>query len=482
MANVLLIYPDWRVVTPLFPYSLLPIAGVLLEAGHQVRVLDARVEELSTVDPETFDIVGITSISGYQVAGGLAAARYVRKRVPAVPIVWGGVHASSAPEETIRHPLVDIVVRGEGERTFLNLIDALDKNTSLHEVTGLTFIEDGEVVSTEDTPFIDLDETPFLPYHLVNMELYPHFARKPSRAFYESSRGCPNNCGFCYNRAMHKRKWRPKSATRVLDELEYISDLLKPDFICQMDDNFSVSKKRVQEIASGMIERGIRCEWPMYSRFDHAVNYDSEFLKTLKESGCTSMSFGGESGSQRILDWMCKGITPDQMRETAALLKKYDIGCGVMFMAGFPDETDDEFRATLDLIDELVAIYPKLEPKLTIYTPFPGTALYQDAIEHGFKEPGSLEAWGNYRYGVVDNSPWLKGRRRSTLRTACFLSVTDFTARGLKSTRFKDKKLWYLAHRVLGVSARFRWKHKFFRFGYEFRLLDLVLKKMRLIT
>lgn len=482
MANVLLIYPDWRVVTPLFPYSLLPNAAALLQGGHQVRVFDARVEDLSEVDPRKFDIFGISTISGYQVAGGLKAAGYLRERAPNNPIVWGGVHPSSAPEETIRHPLVDIVVRGEGERTFPNLIDALDRGAALREVTGLTLMEDGEVVSTGDTPFIDLDKSPFLPYHLVKMKLYPHFTEKPSRAFYESSRGCSNNCGFCYNRAVHKRKWRSKSASRVLDELEYIMDLLKPDMICQMDDNFSVSKKRVYEIARGMIERGIRCEWPMYARFDHAVNYDSEFLNTLKESGCTSMSLGGESGSQRILDWMCKGITPDMMRETAALLKKHEIGCGVMFMAGFPDETDGELKATLDLIDELVAIYPKLEPKLTVYTPFPGTALYQDAIAHGFKEPGSLEAWGNYRYGVVDNCPWLKGRRRSTVRTVCFLSVTDFTKQGLKSPRFRDKRLWYLGHRALSVSARWRWKHKFFRFGYEFRLLDVVLKKMRLIT
>ena len=249
-----------------------------------------------------------------------------------------------------------------------------------------------------------------------------------------------------------------------------------------MDDNFSVSQERVRDIATGMIERGLSFEWPMYTRFDLAVRYDSEFLDTLKESGCTTMSFGGESGSQRILDWMCKGITPDMMRQTAALLKEHDIGCGVMFMTGFPEETEQEFKATLSLIDELIEIYPKLEPKLTVYTPFPGTALYQDALAHGFKEPGSLEAWGDYRYGVVDNCPWLKGRRRSEVRTAVFLAVTDFTARGLKSSRFRDSKAKYLAHKVLGVPARFRWKHKFFRFGYEFRLLDVVLRKLRLIT
>lgn len=482
MADVLLIYPDWRVVTPLFPYSLLPIASALIAAGHGVQVIDARVEDLSEVDMRKFDVFGITSISGYQIAGGLQAARLIRERSPGRPIVWGGVHASTAPEETVRSPLVDIVVRGEGERTFTTLVEALDTSAPLRDLTGLTLIEDGRVISTGDTPFIDLDESPFLPYHLIKPQLYPQFTEKPSRAYYESSRGCPNNCGFCYNKGMHHRKWRPKSAPRVLDELEYIMDLMEPDEIWQMDDNFSVSNKRVHEIARGIIDRGLKFEWPMYTRFDLAAEYDGEFLETLKESGCTSMSFGGESGSQRVLDWMGKGITPDMMRQTAALLKEHDIGCGVMFMTGFPEETEEEARATLDLIDDLVAIYPRLEPKLTVYTPFPGTALYQDAIQHGFKEPGTLEAWGNYRYGVVDNCPWLKGRRRSTTRTVVFLSVTDFTQRDLKSQRFRDKKVRYMAQRILGVSARFRWKHRFFRFGLEFRVLDVVLRKLRLIT
>ena len=482
MANVLLIFPDWRVVAPLFPYSLLPIGAALIEAGHTVRVLDARVEDLSEVDPAQYDIFGISTISGYQIAGGLKAAAYIRERAPRRLIVWGGVHPSTAPEETIRNPLVDVVVRGEGERTFINLIEAIDNGRPLREVTGLTLIDHGQVLSTGDTPFIDMDASPFLPYELVKTHLYPQVTERPTRAYYESSRGCPNNCGFCYNNGMHHRRWRPKSAGRVLDELEYIMDLMHPDSIWQMDDNFSVSQERVHDIATGIIERGLSFEWPLYTRFDSAVRYDSEFLETLKESGCTSMSFGGESGSQRVLDWMCKGITPDMMRQTAALLKEHDIGCGVMFMTGFPEETEQEFKATLDLIDELVDIYPKLEPKLTVYTPFPGTALYQDAMAHGFKEPGSLEAWGDYRYGVVDNCPWLKGRRRSEVRTAVFLSVTDFTARGLKSSRFRDSKAKYLAHKVLGVPARFRWKHKFFRFGYEFRLLDVVLRKLRLIT
>jgi radical SAM superfamily enzyme YgiQ (UPF0313 family) len=481
MAKVLLIYPYMRVITPLFPYSLLPIAGKLREAGHEVRVLDAQVEELRDVDPAAFDVVGISTLSGYQIAGALKAAAYVRERAPGATLVWGGVHPSLAPAQTVMDPLVDVVVRGEGELTLLALLQALDAGRSLQEVSGLTLLLDGEVLHTPDTPFLDMDSLPFSDYSLIKTERYPHYAGSPSWVYYESSRGCPNNCGFCYNLTMHKRKWRSKSVSRVLDELAYIKDTLGPDSIFPIDDNFSVNKQRVELIASGMAERGLVLAWPMNSRFDYAASYDDEFLQTLRRSGCTQISFGGESGSARMLDKMCKGITPEMMRRTAVLLKRNEVESGVMFMAGFPGERDEDLRATLDLIDELVDIYPLLEPRITIYTPFPGTALYGEAIAGGFRDPGSLAGWSRFGYGLADNCAWLDRRHRDMLRTIALLSVFDFTARRTKSRRlFSDRKALSLVHRLYSADARWRWRHRFFRLAPEWRLLDLALKRLKL--
>jgi len=481
MAKVLLIYPYMRTITPLFPYSLLPIAGKLLQEGHEVRILDAQVEELCDVDPAGFDVVGISTLSGYQIAGALEAADYVRARAPRATLVWGGVHPSIAPEQTVMNPRVDVVVRGEGELTLLALLDALDSGRSLEQVNGLTLLVDGEVLHTPDAPFLDMDSLPFSDYSLIKIERYHHYTGSPSWVFYESSRGCPNNCGFCYNLTVHKRKWRQKSVPRVLDELAYIKDTLGPDSIFPIDDNFSVSKRRVEAIAAGMTDRDLVFDWPMNSRFDYAQSYDDDFLATLKRSGCTHISFGGESGSARMLDKMCKGITPDMMRGTAALLRRNDIETGVMFMAGFPGELDEDLTATLDLIDELVEIYPKLEPRITIYTPFPGTTLYGEAIAGGFRDPGSLEGWSRFGYGLVENCAWLDRPRRGVLRTIALLSMFDFTARRHKSSRlFSDRPALAIVHRIYSADARWRWRHRFFRMAPEWRLLDLVLKRMKL--
>ncbi len=481
MADVLLIYPHMRMLSPLFPYSMLPLAGVLLEAGHRATILDAQVQDLSETDPGRFDVVGISTLTGYQIAGALKAAAYVRERAPGVPIVWGGVHPSLAPAQTVRHPLVDVVVRGEGEQTLLNLVAALESGSPLREVTGLTLLEDGEIVETADTPFIDLDELPYSPYHLIKPELYPHFTGDPSWMFYETSRGCPHDCGFCYNQTVQKRKWRAKSVPRVLGELEYILDTLGPDSVMPIDDNFSVSSRRVAEIAGGMIERGRVFEWSMNSRFDYAVDYDSDFLRVLKRAGVWNISFGGESGSQRMLEKMCKGITPEMMRKSVKIIGDSGIECAVMFMAGFPQESDEDFEATMDLMDELAMIDPELQQRITVFTPFPSTAMYEEALAHGFREPGSLEAWSSYGYGVVENCPWLEGGRKRRLRTIALVSLFDFKAPRLKSERlFKGRPLMSLAHRAFSVSARFRWKRRWFRFAPEFRMLDLLLRWMRL--
>lgn len=480
MADVLLVYPGMRVLAPRFPYSVLPLAAVLLEAGHRVRILDTQVERLEDADPRGFDLVGISTYSGSQIVGGLKAAERVRRLAPGLKIVWGGVHPTITPRQTVAHPLVDVVVRGEGERTLLDLLDALDHGRPLGEVPGLTFSDGGEVVDTGERPFMDLDDLPFLPYHLIKPERYVHFREKPSRVYCETSRGCPHNCGFCYNEAVHRRRWRPRSPERVLDEFEHIMATLGPDEVWPSDDNFATDRRRVEAIARGKMERGLGFNWIVSSRFDYAEGYDQDFLDLLEASGCRWLSFGGESGSQRMLDLVCKGITPAKMRKAVRLVKGSGMICGANFIAGYPGETAEDLEETFDLIDELAGIDEEFEPGVSVYTPFPGTPLYEKALEAGFREPGSLRAWGRYRYSLVENLPWLRGRQKRVVRVVGLLSGFDFTARRHRGRGLlSGKPLLSAAYRVLSFSARFRWRHRLFTFAPEWRAVDLALRLMR---
>ncbi|MFH1150669.1 MAG: radical SAM protein [Actinomycetota bacterium] len=480
MARVLLVYPRMKVLAARFPYSVLPIAAALLEGGHEVRILDTQVEELDSVDPRGFDVVGISTYSGSQIQGALKAAARVRSLAPGVRIVWGGVHPTMTPEQTARHPLVDVVVRGEGEVTLVAIIAALESGDDLEEIPGLIYLDGDRLVQTPDSGYVDLDALPMLPYHLIRPERYVHFQEKPTRVYFESSRGCPHNCGFCYNEVMHRRHWRAKSVGRVLDEMEYILAELGPDEIWPSDDNFAVDRTRVAEIARGKIVRGMTFNWVLSSRFDYAMKYEPEFLELLKQSGCSALAFGGESGSPRILDMICKGITPEKMRQVTSNLKRNGIVCGVNFMAGFPGETIEELNQTFDLIDSLCEIDPDLAAGISIYTPFPGTPLYDKALENGFREPASLEGWGAYRYSIVNNLPWLGRRQRNVIRTVALMASFDFTAREYKPRGvLHGRRLVNAAYRVLNASARIRWRTRFFTPAPEWRALDMFLRYLR---
>lgn len=477
MADVLLVYPGMSQRATNFPYSLLPIAGYLLEHGHNVRILDLQVESDRDVNPRDYDIVGISSYTGSQIEGGIRFADLVRRQAPGVPIVWGGVHASMTARQTIEHPVVDIVVRGEGEITLLNIIDALDKGEPLQGVNGLTLKVDGQVVETRDAAFMDPDAIPFSPYQLIKTDRYTFMAQEPPLVCMQSSRGCPHSCGFCYGMTMHRRTWRAKSAERVVDEMEHAVDSLKAGIICFGDDNFSVKRSRVQEIAEGIIERQLRLEWRITSRFDYVAGYEPDFLTLLKQSGCNEIACSAEFGCQRLLDLIEKNITPDIIRDGLRKLSEGGIPCPVGLMAGYPTETFEETRMTFDLVDELMDIHRDAKVAISIYTPYPGTPLYPLALEHGFKDRTSLDEWGQYKFGVVENLPWLSRRHRDVLRIAGLICRSTFIAPTYtKPVTLRNKRATVMAHRILYESARFRWKHRFFNPAPEWRLVDLVLK------
>lgn len=479
MAKILLLYPSMKLVGNRFPYSLLPLAAVLLQNKHTVRIVDSQVEDYRSVDPANYDLVGISTLSGPQIKSALEIATYVRNKAPHIPIVWGGVHPSLTSKQTIQNSYVDIVCKGEGEQTLIELVDALENKNPLSIVKGIIFKNsNGEIFETPDREFINLNELPMLPYHLLKLDKYSEFKRKPSLIYMESSRGCPHRCGFCYSVAMHKRKWRCKTADRVVNEMEYFLRTYTVDEIWFTDDEFAASEKRVLEIANEIIKRNIKVKWVLNSRFNYATKYDKDFLDILKKSGCHILAFGGESGSQRVLDFIKKDITIEDMKNTVINLSNNGIGCGVNFMAGFPGETKEDIFKTFSLIDELVNINPNIGiASIMIFTPLPGTYLYDVACQNGFKSPDTLEKWGDYRYNDIDNLPWVSSEIKSLLRTISLLTRFDFTSTKYRGAGIlENRKILKIAHRLLWKLANIRWRYKYFSLAFEWRIVDIFLK------
>src|SRR5262245_8525984 len=249
-------YMDSMRSKPALPLSLLHAASLAV-GRYEIVLIDQRVSpdwhqrlvrELAQ-DPL---LVGITCYTGPMLGRALELARIVRDLAPAIPILWGGVHVGLLPEQSLRHPLVDLVARGEGEETLVRLADALATGGDLGDVPGLSFLHDDRYVATPAAPYLDVSTAPELPYHLVDIDDYLPLYEGRKSLYMETSRGCPYACTYCYNVYFNDRKWRPQTPERVIERVKYVRDRYGVEDIYFTDDDFFINPKRSRPIVEGM--------------------------------------------------------------------------------------------------------------------------------------------------------------------------------------------------------------------------------------
>lgn len=478
--KILLIYPGkYGAFKPELPLSLLYLSSILKEKGYRCQILDMRLEHFKDCDLKNTLCVGISSMTGLMIKYGLEFAKFVRQIDSRIPIVWGGVHPSLTPEETAANSYVDIVVRGEGEETFLELVQAMENNISLHNIKGITFKENGQIVNTPNRDFINLDAIPIdLAYELINLKQY-------DLSFFpiHTSRGCPHSCSFCYNLAYNKRVFRCKNSERVLDEVDWVLkkfSVKNITFCCE--DNFFTDRNRVAEICDGILKRGLNFKWNAFCRFDYAAKYDDAFFQLIEKSGCSCLSFGGESGSQIILDSILhKGIKIEQILETTKKMAKTNITHIISFMCGFPTENYDVFLKTRALIDQILQINPKAVINgIFLYTPYPGTGLMERLGENcRFLAPKTLEQWQDYRIYRDVGGTWLNKRYKKILRGISIMSRFPFYKDNPQVPERFGRFGYRHLYQFLSYISRLRWKHCFFKFPIEWLLLEKTMEKWR---
>lgn len=474
---MLLVFPGkYRAPDPQVPLALLHVASSLQQEGFNVRILDMRLQEYQHFDVGNPLFVGISAMSGLQIKYALMFAKHVRAHDPSVPLVWGGVHPTLLPEQTARHDLVDVVIRGEGELIVKDLANTIAQNQPLDDVLGVTYKINGSIKSNAAGKIIDLDEIPIaLPYELLQMEKYPSF--KSGRFHIQTSRGCPHRCGFCYNSNFNHNKWRGKSAERVLDEIQYITGKYPHiQIIDPIDDNVFVDEYRVQQISQGLIDRKLGVQWRANCRFDYLSNYDKEFLELLARSGCVELDFGGESGSERVQQLICKDVTAEEMLQSVDNLRRYapSIEPYVSWMSGLPGETDEDLAMTFDLMDKMSEINPKTQHYgIFVYTPFPSPVM--DYLPSEFTAPQTLEEWGSIHVFHFD-PPWHTKKQVEKLHTISAVTRIAF----YPQARINARDLTYkFAYTIMNRLARYRWKHRNFSFPIELKIADAVARRFK---
>jgi radical SAM superfamily enzyme YgiQ (UPF0313 family) len=349
------------------PLGLLYMVTILRDKGMDVSILDQPAKGYTIEDTvrwvkkENPDLLGF---SGYSMSGRTAAltSMEVRKDLPDLPIVMGSLYATFNAERVLRkYPSVDIVARGEGEETVVDLVDTLTKGDSLEEVQGITFRQGDIIVSTPDRPLLeDLDALPFPDRSLLDEEYHSEIggANIAPKKFTSvvSSRGCVHGCRFCSCSAFCRGRWRARSVDDTLEELHYLASEGYKQFIF-IDDCFTLNPKRATEICRRMREEKLDFEWFCEGRVD---SYFYEMLREIARAGCKIIYFGIESANQRILDYYEKTITPEQTVKAVETARKagIDLVMGT-FIVGAPDETREEIQNTLDFAKKLSIDLPQ---------------------------------------------------------------------------------------------------------------------------
>lgn len=382
--KILLIYPycledrlhaEDAAVVPMGVYY---IGALLQQHGYDVEVLNWHAigrtpEKISRLLVEKRpDIIGFSILNANRW-GGIEIAGVAKKLNPDVTIVFGGIGATFLWHHFLTHfKEVDYVVRGEGEVAFLDLVRCLEKGDgpAVESVAGIAGRHRGRIFNTPPADFIrDLDQLP-----------------DPARRFdfqhVALTRGCPGNCTFCGSPRFWQRKVRFHSAGYFVDQLERLAGR-GIRFFYFSDDTFTLKKKRVIEVCQKILARRLNITWAAISRVNHV---DDEIVAWMKRAGCIQISFGVESGSEKIRRFLNKNTTRQQIEAAFAVTQKYGVLARAYFIYGCPGETRETIQATLDLI---LQIKP-LSAIFYILDIFPGTALYDRFLE---QTNGTDDVW-----------------------------------------------------------------------------------------
>lgn len=359
---------------PLFPpLGLAYLAAVLEQNNFDVTIIDCPAcrmdhkklkSELSSMQPA---LVGIASMTP-TMPSALEAARVAKEACPDAKVVMGGPHATFADAAILaEEPAVDIIVRGEGEETLLELAQNLPELRNLGNIWGITFKHNGEIVKTPNRPFIqNLDALPHPSYKSLPIERYRICGKKFLPIM--SSRGCPFQCSFCVASQMFGAKFRARSPKNVVDEMEWLINTYGAEGISFHDDALTLDKKRIFDICDEIISRKLKIAWGCQTRVDQV---SKEVLAKMRRAGCNEVSFGVESGCQRILDAVKKRVSTEQSARAVRIAKEEGLFVAVSTIIGYPGETRESLKQTLDFIHTL-------EPDdvwLCLATPYPGTEL-----------------------------------------------------------------------------------------------------------
>lgn len=451
--KILLIDPPFKRFTGFvnfyYPIGLAYLAAVLKAAGHEVKIYDVDamkkgmgldfVNEYSklelyrkginedsneiwqeirdTLNEYTPDIVGITAMTT-KFGSVLKTAEIVKKCNLSYKVIVGGPHPTLLPGQALKSEYIDIIVRGEGERTFINLVNVLENKGTLDKIKGISYKKDGKVYHNPEQEFIEnLDNIPFPARDLLFKQTN---YTSEDMGMIMTSRGCPFSCSYCCH--MWQRKVRNRSIDNIIEEIVFVKDKYKTSQFEFKDDTFTINRERIIWFCNRIIDRKLNINWGCSTRVDLI---DEELLRKMKKSGCNLIKIGIETGSEKMLKETNKGINFQQIRNAAKLLNKLKIFWSGYFMIGLPTETEEDIIKTYEFMRELNPYYAGLG----VYNPFPKTELFNEGVRLGLLYP-DVELSHFFEINAKNYFFVDRNRRVVNIEKADFDRISNFIVKG----------------------------------------------------
>jgi anaerobic magnesium-protoporphyrin IX monomethyl ester cyclase len=470
---------------PILPMSLLAL-GALLEGRHEYMIVDGNLEAdpLAVLDRAIREtgagVLAVTVMPGPQLVNAVPVCRELKQRCPDLTIIWGGYFPTQHYDAVLKADYVDYVVRGHGEKVFVDLLDVLARGGRPVQMPGVAYRDDsGEIIAEAPAPIPHPQQLPDFPYQQIDFNRYVRRTFMGNRTgAHHSSYGCPFFCNFCAVVNMVEGRWLAQSAERTADTVRRLVEFYHLDSVEFYDNNFFTRESRVAEFSERIMD--LNLGWWGEGRIDTMMAYDESTWKAMQKSGLRMVFLGAESGSNETLKRMDKGgrASTEKTLDIAAKMRNYGIVPEMSFVVGNPPDPEGDTADTLDFIRRVKRVNPRTEIIIYVYTPVPLSGeLYEQARADGFSFPETLEGWispewQDFIQRRSANMPWLHDPLRRQVRNfERVLNAYYPTA--------TDARLGSLWRGLLRATSAWRYHTGFYHFPLELRALHRLLRYQR---
>ena len=434
-----------RAVFYTMPLGLLAVGSHLDRARWEVVIVDARLE----ADPLTALLaalegafcLGVSVLTGEPIRDAIAATRAAKAAHPELPIVWGGWHPSLFGIGCLEEAGVDVTVQAQGEDTFAEVLDRLERGASLAGCPGCAYRDgDGALVQNPPRPLRQVDELARHDYALLPVERF--FTLKGKRQLdYITSQGCFFRCAFCADPFVYGRKWVGLSPERVGAELAELHARHRFDDVNFQDETYFTYGDRVAAIAEELVRRKLPISWAATMRADQGDRLSEEAMALCRRSGLRRVIIGVEAGSQAMLDHIQKDITLEQVFRSAEKCRRHGVAVNFPFIVCFPGETDESIKESLEVARRLRAMSPLFTTPIYYFKPYPGTPLTDEAEKLGYVPPRTLAEWADWDWYDSDG-PWVTKERARLIERYKYYQDAAYGPASLLARPFRRLARW----------------------------------------